>query len=486
MRVFVWCGRLRLGVLGVLACLIFAASVGMAHAQAIGAGSCQTTDGSTACASDPDLASVGYSSCDGINAPCSYDAALTSVGDDACSEVGESDCSDDAVLTNVGDASCNGAEACADAPYLTSVGYGSCNAVPFPCSSLSAVGDNSCDGDYDVCTGAGSESVGSGSCDGREVCVDGAASGNDSCDGFGDCNDGGTSGSGSCNGFGACVGGATSGNYSCNGDDACYEEMVSGDCESNTDSVPQCVPASDPSLEAGSAPPGWNASAVTVDWNWSSGPDGAPLAPASASNCPVSSTSSGEGAMTLTATCADENGNVGSGSYTVNVDTTAPTIGFSGDASPYSLLATVDITCSATDAISGIATSTCPGANGPAWTFGAGTTTLTATATNNAGLVANASTQFVVQVTAGPLCQLTTQFGEDSAKYQALRLWQQDVTEAEWNAACKGFTRLASRLTPKQTPALIHGFDKKVQTLAGAGWLSTSQASTLTGLAAAL
>jgi hypothetical protein len=70
-------------------------------------------------------------------------------------------------------------------------------------------------------------------------------------------------------------------------------------------------------------PAGWNTSDVTVTWNWTD-PDGA--ADIDSSQCTSSSTSSGEGTLKLTANCEDKAGNQGSGSYTVKVDKTPPTI----------------------------------------------------------------------------------------------------------------------------------------------------------------
>jgi hypothetical protein len=60
---------------------------------------------------------------------------------------------------------------------------------------------------------------------------------------------------------------------------------------------------------------------VTVSWNWADADGAADIDP---NHCTTSSTSSGEGTVTLQATCADLAGNQGSASYTVKVDKTAP------------------------------------------------------------------------------------------------------------------------------------------------------------------
>jgi hypothetical protein len=68
---------------------------------------------------------------------------------------------------------------------------------------------------------------------------------------------------------------------------------------------------------------GWNSSDVTVTWNWSDDPGGSGI---NAANCVMSSTSSGEGTIPLTATCHDVAGNTGTATVTVKVDKTNPTI----------------------------------------------------------------------------------------------------------------------------------------------------------------
>jgi hypothetical protein len=82
-----------------------------------------------------------------------------------------------------------------------------------------------------------------------------------------------------------------------------------------------------PSPEANSA--GWNKTDVTVDWRWADSGSGLNLA-----NCTQTSTSSGEGEQTLSASCTDQAGNIGSASYIVKVDTTVPTIALANRTAP--------------------------------------------------------------------------------------------------------------------------------------------------------
>jgi Glycine rich protein len=84
------------------------------------------------------------------------------------------------------------------------------------------------------------------------------------------------------------------------------------------DTVP---PAASPVAQPAANGNGWNNSDVTVDWNWTD-----PFSTLDPNQCPPQSTSSGEGTMTLTASCTDEVGNVGTASVTVKVDKTAPAV----------------------------------------------------------------------------------------------------------------------------------------------------------------
>ena len=86
--------------------------------------------------------------------------------------------------------------------------------------------------------------------------------------------------------------------------------------------VDTCAPrASIPTQSPAANGLGWNNNDVTVTWNWSDEVGGSGIDNAA---CTTSSTSMGEGELTLTATCKDLAGNTGSASYTVMVDKTLP------------------------------------------------------------------------------------------------------------------------------------------------------------------
>jgi hypothetical protein len=145
---------------------------------------------------------------------------------------------------------------------------------------------------------------------------------------------------------------------------------------------------------------GWYTSDVAVSWTVTE-----PTSPVTTTGCTATSVTSDTNGVTFTCT-ATSAGGATTKAVTVKRDASAPVVAFAGNAGSYTVDQTVAITCSATDAMSGIATSSCPGASGDAYRFGVGTTALTASATDKAGNPGGASTQFTVSVTSGSLCAL--------------------------------------------------------------------------------
>jgi hypothetical protein len=82
----------------------------------------------------------------------------------------------------------------------------------------------------------------------------------------------------------------------------------------------------------------------------------------------------------------------------------------------YRILDTVVIQCEAQDSGSGVASSTCRNVNAPAYTYGPGSHTLSASATDNAGNVETASTTFTVTATYSDLCTLTVWFSTQTSE----------------------------------------------------------------------
>lgn len=119
-------------------------------------------------------------------------------------------------------------------------------------------------------------------------------------------------------------------------------------------------------------------------------------------------------------------------------DITPPVITFAGNAGSYTVDQFVQILCSVTDADSGVASSTCPDAVGDAFTFGLGTTTLHAAATDLAGNHATQTASFEVRATATSVCNLVrrwvAQQGVANSLCQKLRTGSLHAFENEINA----------------------------------------------------
>lgn len=108
-----------------------------------------------------------------------------------------------------------------------------------------------------------------------------------------------------------------------------------------------------------------------------------------------------EGAgQSATATAFDKAGNRSDFTLNgINIDKTLPVVTYSGNAGSYLVDATLKITCSSSDSLSGVASDTCKPITGPAYLFPLGINTFSANATDKAGNVGTASTSFVLRVT---------------------------------------------------------------------------------------
>ncbi|WP_407270455.1 fibronectin type III domain-containing protein [Radiobacillus sp. PE A8.2] len=101
---------------------------------------------------------------------------------------------------------------------------------------------------------------------------------------------------------------------------------------------------------------------------------------------------------------------------TVNVDKTAPTVTFSvDDGVTYTVAEMITITCEATDALSGIDSSTCEEIDEAAYELGVGTHSLTAEAIDLAGNTVNETLEFTITVDFDSLSALTEQFAGNKA-----------------------------------------------------------------------
>jgi uncharacterized membrane protein len=154
-------------------------------------------------------------------------------------------------------------------------------------------------------------------------------------------------------------------------------------------------------------------------------------------------------------------------------DVTPPTIAYSSHATTYTVDQHVSITCTATDAESGIATNTCAPIEGDAYVFGLGQRTFSATATDNAGNTASASTSFSVSVTFGSLANLTRRFVTNTEVADGLVAHLSDAEKA----AAKG--------KPKQVEAALNDYRHGVQAQVGKS-ITAENGSILIGLSQGL
>jgi hypothetical protein len=252
-----------------------------------------------------------------------------------------------------------------------------------------------------------------------------------------------------------------------------------------------------PTITASLTPPnpastGWynqSTGAPTVSFTCSDATSGIPAAGTSGA-CPLKFTFPDGANQSYTASVSDNAGNsasagVGAGSTSVgsagagagggkvmiiNVDLTSPTVTYSSHAVSYTVDQQVQITCTATDATSGIASSTCQNINGPAYSFGLGSHTYSATATDNAGNVGHGSTSLTVTVTSSSLQSLINRFCTDPSVAASL---SQDVAN------------IAQALNAGAKMGMLQGFTQLVQAQTGKS-LTSDQAKVLITLADAL
>jgi hypothetical protein len=114
----------------------------------------------------------------------------------------------------------------------------------------------------------------------------------------------------------------------------------------------------------------------------------------------------------------------------------------------------VQITCKASDALSGVDSTTCQTISAPAYSFGLGTHSYSATATDNAGNSGSGSTSFTVTaVTPSSLQALVNRFCTDPSVAASLDQDVANIAHAP-NAGAKagalsGFTQLVRAQTGK-------------------------------------
>jgi hypothetical protein len=92
---------------------------------------------------------------------------------------------------------------------------------------------------------------------------------------------------------------------------------------------------------------------------------------------------------------------------------------------------------------------------------------------------------FTLDVTPGGLCELTRQFVHSSTGHGRLTPARKAAAHALTATTCKWVSKIVSRLTPAQRAVAVSVYKHHVA-LVRKGWLTASQAGTLTRLAGAL
>ena len=186
---------------------------------------------------------------------------------------------------------------------------------------------------------------------------------------------------------------------------------------------------------------GWYTSDVAVDWTVTDNESEI----SASSGCDDFSVTSDQQSVTYSCT-ATSGGGESSESVTVKRDATDPAVGFTGNAGGYTVDQTVNISCDASDATSGLSFSACSDLTGDAYTFGLGTTSFEAYATDNAGNDAVATGSFTVSVTPASLCNLVRRWVSQKGVANSLC---QRLTNGQYDA----FRSSVRAQSGKQIPA---------------------------------
>jgi hypothetical protein len=175
----------------------------------------------------------------------------------------------------------------------------------------------------------------------------------------------------------------------------------------------------------------------------------------------------------ITGTCTDYAGNETPATTNLSYDATSPVVIYSGNAGAYTIDQAINISCTATDNLSGLATNGCQNISGPATDFIVGANSYSATATDIAGNSGNTTVSFTVAVTAESLSNLTTQYASNSRLARRLN-------------APLGMVELAERMhNPRMKASAVNSYILLINTQRGRG-LTGQEADTLIALVHAL
>lgn len=186
------------------------------------------------------------------------------------------------------------------------------------------------------------------------------------------------------------------------GEDASWGPLPTGPPPDTTPPTIMASRSPDPNSD------GWNNSDVTVSFTCED-----PESGITECSDPVTLSSGGAG---LVAQGTATNGEGLTAEVTVgdiNIDLTPPEVTYGGSAGTYTVDEQVGITCSATDAMSGVASDSCAPVSGSAYDFGVGEHAFSATATDLAGNEGLGSVVFTVEVTEESLGTVVEEFVDE-------------------------------------------------------------------------
>jgi hypothetical protein len=154
---------------------------------------------------------------------------------------------------------------------------------------------------------------------------------------------------------------------------------------------------------------GWYVSDVSVTWTLTDAESGIK----SSSGCDAASYAVDLPLQAVTCTATNGVDLTQSATVSFKRDATPPTVHYDNLGS-YTVDQTISITCAASDATSGIASHTCQPITGDAMSFGLGSHSFSATATDNAGNIGTGSAAFTVSVTLASLGELTKRYSSNA------------------------------------------------------------------------
>ncbi|HYI09110.1 MAG TPA: hypothetical protein VEK57_08555 [Thermoanaerobaculia bacterium] len=157
-------------------------------------------------------------------------------------------------------------------------------------------------------------------------------------------------------------------------------------------------PVITPNVSGEAGENGWFVSDVALAWSVSDGDSAARIR----SGCESTFLTEDTPGDTFLCTAASLGGGASS-SYTIRRDTKPPVVSYTQNAGTYAVDQPVSIRCTASDAVSGIATTTCAPIRAPAYTFPLGLNTFATTAIDRAGNHSEGSVTFRIIVTPASL-----------------------------------------------------------------------------------